>query len=100
VKRSFIYRAFAVLILSVFFAAQSYSLAHASVYGDDPHEHDGVACVIGVLVQDDLGVLPVTEPFVRAPIAPPPAPDTVFESRAYTSPQGRAPPPRSPPLIS
>jgi hypothetical protein len=80
------------------FALQTLSLAHAASYGEEPHEHNGVACDIVVVSSDEAGILPVPLTFdlpvqTTLHIAPQP-----FTSAAYLAPQGRAPPPRAPPL--
>jgi len=83
--------------IALFFALQSYSVAHASSYGDAPHEHDGISCAVTVLADDHLVVLP-TPPVFEIIIADKVEtfyPDLV--SAAYITPHGRAPPPRGPP---
>lgn len=83
--------------IALFFALQSYGVAHASSYGDAPHEHDGVACSVTVMSDDQAVILPAS------PIIEPIASQTIiavypnFTSAPYTTPQGRAPPPRAPP---
>jgi len=77
---------------------QIYGTAHSASHGDEPHEHEGVACAIGALTQDQTGVLPTPVTFT----APTTAYQTIFTS-AFTSasplaPRSRAPPPRAPPL--
>lgn len=83
--------------VALFFALQSYSVAHASAYGDAPHDHDGVACSVTVMSDDQVFVapaLPVTALIISDTT------ETVypnFTSVLYITPQGRAPPPRGPP---
>ena len=83
--------------IALFFALQSYGAAHASAYGDAPHEHDGVACSVTVISDDHVVVAP-TLPAATLIISD--APEAVypdFTSALYIRPQGRAPPPRGPP---
>ncbi len=83
--------------IALFFALQSFSVAHASSYGEAPHEHDGVACSVTVLVDDHVVITPV--PLITHPIISETV-ETVypdFTSALYLTPQGRAPPPRGPP---
>ncbi|MGB0905931.1 MAG: hypothetical protein ACPGVT_00450 [Maricaulaceae bacterium] len=71
--------------------------AHAAQYGDSVHEHDGVACAIGVSAEDETGILPVP-PVVYAPIVYPVAyAADVTSAHPYLRPQTRGSP-RSPPL--
>ena len=83
--------------IALFFALQSYSIAHASSYGDAPHEHDGIACSVTVLADDHVVALPTVLIFetLIANTAETVYPD--FTSAAYITPQSRAPPPRAPP---
>jgi len=86
------------LLLGLVFMAQSFSLAHATRYADDSHEHNDVICEITLINAEDAAVLPLP---LSAPSFTPTAdiePQTVFISASYITPQGRAPPPRSPPL--
>lgn len=96
-KNKFSYRWLIGAFIALFFALQSYSLSHAVSYGDAPHEHDGIACAVTVLADDQLAVLPVAPVFeaVKSEISETAYPD--FTSAAYLKPQGRAPPPRGPP---
>lgn len=85
--------------MGLFASLQVVTTAHAASYGDSPHEHDGVACVITVVTADDHIVLPALQhaPAVivvsNTPAAAP------FISARYLAPQGRAPPPRGPPTF-
>jgi hypothetical protein len=89
----------ALTLLTLWFlAAQFFSLAHASIHGDDPHEHDGIACAVTVLAEDGMAVLPdvpVSE-FWQVPM--PEHYTAAYKSAIYVTPQGRAPPPRAPPV--
>jgi len=83
--------------IALFFALQSYGAAHASSYGEAPHEHDGVACSVTVISDDHIAITP-SLPAASLIISN--APDTAypdFISAPYITPQGRAPPPRGPP---
>ncbi|MEP3891216.1 MAG: hypothetical protein ABJN69_12210 [Hellea sp.] len=96
-KSRFPYHWLVGAFISLFFALQSYSLSHASAYGDAPHEHDGIACSVTVISSDHTVIIPA------APITPTivsDAPETfyvAFTSARYVSSQSRAPPPRGPP---
>ena len=84
--------------IALFFALQSYGVAHASEHSDAPHDHDGVTCSIIVIATDDVVILPplpVYEPIITQ------TRDFYsfsFISAPYTTPQNRAPPPRAPPI--
>lgn len=83
--------------IALFFSLQSYSVSHASTYGEAPHEHDGIACAVTVLADDQAVILP-TVPVFDVVISD--TPETIFPtftSEPYLTPQGRAPPPRGPP---
>lgn len=43
----------------LFLVGQLFSLAHASEFGSDPHEHNGVACV-AILTDEHDGLTPAT----------------------------------------
>lgn len=84
---------FALLIVSL----QSSAISHAAQYDDAPHEHDGVVCVVDAITSDTQVVLPAPL-ILSAPAEQPDAVfETVFNTAAYVTPPGRAPPPRSPP---
>lgn len=87
-----------MLLIGWLLAVQSFSTAHASVHGDDPHEHDGVACAVLVLGEDELAVLPEIDPPVFISAVPIETYFAAFTPTLYISPQGRAPPPRAPPV--
>ena len=96
-SKSLVYRWLIGVFLTLFIGLQSYSIAHASEHGDEPHEHDGIACSVTVLADDHGVVLPTVPVFetVISDIAETAYPD--FTSALYIRPQGRAPPPRGPP---
>jgi len=83
--------------IALFFALQSYSVSHASTYGDAPHEHDGIACAVTVLADDQAGIMPTPPVFYTliSDVTETIYPD--FTSALYIRPQTRAPPPRGPP---
>ncbi len=87
------------VILGMIFIAQSFSLAHATRYNDNSHEHNGVACEITLTSSEDSVIVPDTllvssfNPYTNTPSY------KAFISAVYITPQGRAPPPRSPPAI-
>ena len=96
-SKSLAYRWLIGVFLTLFIGLQSYSIAHASEHGDEPHEHDGVACAVTVISDNHVVVLPPV-PVFETVIAD--ASETVypdFTTALYITPQGRAPPPRGPP---
>jgi hypothetical protein len=97
VKKIFSYRWLVSAFIALFFALQSYSISHASNYSDAPHEHDGIACSVTVLADDQMVIMP-TAPIlgsIEVELSETVYPD--FTSALYIRPQGRAPPPRGPP---
>lgn len=88
-----------LIAFALFFAAaQGASAVHASVHGDEPHEHNGISCDIGLTAPDVTPDLP--EPVEIATVTD--EPKLVFAIVAnsfiiWETPPGRAPPPRSPP---
>lgn len=77
---------------------QSTTLAHATTYTDQPHEHEGISCVIVTVATQAELVLPsgstvstVIKTVESTEFTPP-------KSYQLSLPQGRAPPPRGPPL--
>jgi len=86
------------LFVGLFLTVQIALTAHAAGYDDVPHEHDGVACLLGAVNAEDQAIAPlqVTAEFQQAALAP--LYEADFTSASYITPQGRAPPPRSPPL--
>ncbi len=97
VNKAFTYRWLTGAFVALFFVLQSFSLSHASTYGDAPHEHDGVACSVTVLADDQIVILPTAPIFetIDAELSETIYPD--FTSALYIRPQSRAPPPRGPP---
>lgn len=93
------YRALLAVIIGLFASLQVYTSAHAVSFGDAPHEHDGVACVLTIVAADDHIILP-TKAITPKRIVARAAPKTqTFTSARYLAPQGRAPPPRGPPTF-
>lgn len=81
-------------------AMQSASIAHAAQYGEGSHEHNGMVCAVDAIAADQDVIVPVPAT-VLAPLAIiAPAYNTPFVSVSYITPPGRAPPPRSPPVLS
>lgn len=91
-------RAALALLAAWFLLAQSFSLAHASAYGDGPHEHDGVACAVTILVEDEI--VPLKDKLVFEPVlyTASVSYDASFITLNYSPVHGRAPPPRGPPF--
>ncbi|MDA8708062.1 hypothetical protein N9M10_01685 [Hellea sp.] len=96
-KKLFSYRWLVGAFIALFFAMQSYGAAHASAYGDSPHDHDGVACSVTVVSNDHIAIAPPppVTPLITSDSVETVYPD--FTSVTYLRPQGRAPPPRGPP---
>ena len=90
-------RWYAALLIAFFLCMQGFSSAHAASFVDDPHDHDGVMCVVGVSQASGHAILP-TPPVVFEP-----APlqliryTAEFTSVRYLPAAARAPPGRSPP---
>lgn len=97
-KNLFSYRLLVGAFIALFFALQSFSLAHAVTHGDAPHDHEGIACAVTVLSDNHVVIAP--PPLVKQTALTEQVetdyPD--FTSVLYLSPQGRAPPPRAPPV--
>jgi len=87
-----------VLTAGLFFIAQSFSTAHASVHGEGPHDHDGVSCAVQILNEDQNVLTPqaLTSPFDQNIYIE--QPETAYVSYPLPHPQSRAPPPRAPPF--
>lgn len=86
-----------VLIAGLFLMTQSFSVAHASTYGDAPHEHDGIACIVTALNDEDVAPLLNTGAFQIEPVLVSGTFDVNFYSTTLSNPQSRGPPPRAPP---
>lgn len=95
--RSAAIRFVATLLAFLFLLGQGLSYAHTIEYGDN-HDHDGVACSVSVLGEEDVD-LPVpletvTVPEDHAPVADYP----IVETESFDSANPlRGPPPRAPP---
>ncbi|WP_409433436.1 hypothetical protein ACJ3XI_02725 [Litorimonas sp. RW-G-Af-16] len=93
------YRCVMAAMIVMIFAVQSFALSHTAQFGDSPHEHNGVACDIAVVVSEQCVVTPEITTF------PAPAHDlditdhAPYQDVAFISPQTRAPPPRAPPYL-
>jgi len=88
------------LIIALVLLGQGFAAAHASTYGDTPHDHEGTLCDVTLISEeiDDLITPPapelVTDRIAHAlPAHATPSPFT------FPSPHSRAPPPRAPPHI-
>ena len=96
-------RTYQILIASLAFlllTLQGIAFAHAAQYGDENHEHNGVACAIATIAtdQDDVPILPVDA--AEAHTAEPLVFSVSYISSHVKTVQGRAPPGRSPPQHS
>lgn len=97
---SHIYRFALVLLAGWFLTVQSFSAAHATTHAGEPHEHDGLACAVLVLVKDDLAVAPEFDVPSFIPIAPLASEFPTYTPVVnYLAPQMRGPPPRAPPVF-
>ncbi|MEP1231196.1 MAG: hypothetical protein ABJG88_11010 [Litorimonas sp.] len=74
-------------------------MAHATRYNDASHEHNGVACDVTLVIAEDVIILPAPPPVPSLPIYADTVAHISFTSANYVSPQGRGPPPRSPPTL-
>ncbi len=86
------------LFIGLFLCFQIASTAHAARYEDAPHEHDGVGCLLGAVAAEDQAVEPESDVSIYEVTVVCAHYETDFTSAKFTIPQGRAPPPRSPPL--
>lgn len=97
VRSSATYRLCITLFAALFLLVQGYGVAHAAGYGDAPHDHDEVTCVINVVASDHDCVLPPQLTADPLPILGLCAPLTPYIRAAVQIPPGRVPPPRGPP---
>ena len=88
----------AILMTLVLVTVQTVTMAHAAAYGDEPHDHNGVECMIakaGDRHDDDLACPPVIEVMILRHVG---AATYSFSQQALLiptvtqSPPGRAPP--------
>lgn len=86
-------------LIALCFAAQSYSLSHATSFGDAPHNHDGIECEITlVTANEDVSLpTPTLENKVEGYTVATPYKRTI--QRPYLAFSSRAPPPRGPPTL-
>lgn len=96
--RNLLIKTLMVLMAALFLTAQGFSQAHAASNGGIDHSHEGLACEVALVAAEQI---------VIAPPPPSPAPfilvaDLVQISLKsephHRSFDGRAPPPRGPPL--
>ncbi len=93
------YRSVAILVTALFLLLQGANLSHAASYGSDPHEHDGVECVLSQHIKTYAAVPAPTESLISPTLVS--SPIDIFESKFTDAPtrlyRGREPPPRGPP---
>ena len=91
-------KTFMVLVVALFLTAQGFSQAHAASNGGVDHTHDGVACDVALVAAEQTVLTPPpAEPAPFAGVTK--ITHTNFNSEpAYPCFDGRAPPPRGPPL--
>ena len=87
-----------VLFAALFLMVQGVAQAHATANGGVEHTHDGVACDIALIAAPQAVIAPA--PIVPAPkVLPMQAADPIIPATPiYRHFDGRAPPPRGPPL--
>lgn len=97
-SKSLAYRWLVGAFLALFIGLQSYSISHASEYGDASHAEDCISCEVTVLAEEQLSSepKPVLFDLSTSDTVDTPYPD--FISAPYVAPQSRAPPPRAPPF--
>jgi len=62
-----VYRFTAIMLTALFLLLQGASLSHAASYGSDPHEHEGVECVLHQQTETQAIVpTPVASPILPA----------------------------------
>jgi len=98
-KKIFSFRWLIGAFIVLFLATQSYSLSHATSFGDEHHDHDGIACHITVIAPDeDLNLPTDGVVFINQAFSFP-----EYRNGFVTPPFGtfltRAPPPRGPPTF-
>ncbi len=87
-----------VLMAALFLMVQGFGQAHAASNGGIDHSHDGVACDVALVAAEQTVLTP--PPAKPAPfVAVTQLKQTeLYSEPAYRSFDGRAPPPRGPPL--
>jgi len=86
------------LAIVLFLAGQALSIAHASEFGADPHEHNGVAC-LAILTDEPDGLLPSANPAASTPLALVSAAPQSGSCAAQRRIHSVRPPPTGPPAI-
>jgi len=99
VKNIFSYQWLIGAFIALFFTLQSYSLSHASSFGDVPHDHDGIACDITVIAPDEDISLPVETPDYIIEAFKIPAHYNFHVPGRFETFLTRGPPPRGPPTL-
>lgn len=94
-----LYRYTALCIAALFLLMQSVSIAHASAYGDAPHDHDGVSCAVSLIAESEAEAQPPAPQLPQPALtsAPQPSYITLFSSVKLSQNRSRDPPPRGPP---
>ena len=88
-----------VLFTALFLWVQGVSLYDAAAHEDAPHEHYGVACELSQAMAAEVAPLPEGPELPKPPRAFVLAEQPRLNFRPWSHPPGRAPPPRSPPLL-
>ncbi len=81
-----------------FFIGQSFTVAHATSYGDKLHDHDGIMCTVSGLSEDECAPIPEYDHPSFDSVAFEAVYSVSFVSVFETERTARAPPPRAPPL--
>jgi len=96
--KSLAYRWLIGVFLALFFGLQSFSIAHAAEHIDEPHQTECIACDVTVMADDHIVALPEITVSKGITSNRAKADHCDYKSSLYIKPQGRAPPPRGPPL--
>ncbi len=91
-------KTFMVLTAALFLAAQGFSQSHAASNGGHDHSHDGVACDVALVAAEQTVLTPPPPSPAPFALVTRPTKSQLREEPAYRSFDGRAPPPRGPPL--
>jgi len=92
-------KALLALFVTLFLMAQGFGQAHAAANGGIDHSHDGVACDVALVTAEQVQVAPpvaITAPVQRLITKSEYGLTTDVAPKSF---DGRAPPPRGPPLL-
>ena len=86
-----IFKYLKLLLISLFLVTRFSALAHASEYGNGPHEHNEKICVLTIAADDDhyeIAILPSSSPF------------SLILTKGFFSPSLHTAPLFSPPILA